>query len=81
MGKICKIWTTEMRGKIVIKKKKMSYIMVSIKYNTFYLFISIYNLNQAPSARTTLGNSLTFSPSMEERFMCDKVIRTEGTHS
>ena len=38
-------------------------------------------LHQDPSARTTLGNSLSLSPSMEEIFMHIKVIRTEGPHS
>ena len=34
-----------------------------------------------PSARTPLGNSLTLSQSMEKRFMCGKVIQTEGPHN
>ena len=46
-----------------------------------FIYLFIYKkLHEAPSSRTTLGNSLTLSPSMEDRFKCAKVIRTEGLH-
>ena len=54
--------------------------MVSIKKNILFNYFFYIKFTLGSSARTIHGNHLTLFPSMEGRFMCVKVIQTEGPH-
>ena len=70
MCNICKLSNKDMSDKMLIKKIKHKRVCV---LNILFIYFSY--------AQTLLGNSLTLSPSMEEQFLCAKVIQTEVPHS